>query len=589
VPTRFERIDAMPLLPGGKVDRRALLSRVVRRESGGEGHGLDTIWARVLDIAAVPADADFFNLGGDSLRLLDMLLAVEARFGVAIDPAAFVERPTLRHLAGLIGIAPPDAPHAPPIVVAGVAFRLVRRAAGTTEGIALAMPAFRGRAVPEPFIEAGLFARFDIWAADLVAVRGTLLARGQWRDAARRIAAAVRSGAIPRPAILFGYSIAGAVGWRVDRLLAGSPVRPDGVVGFDMPALHRRLRYGGWRRRPGTPGRALHVRRWHPGGGAGGWRPSDGIVDDVTLGTVDHADLVKRSTIASVAAIVDRFAAGAAIGERRHEPPVPTIGGRLARLFREGGATDTALLAELAEMVRRDGAETLWPVIRFVLLAHGDAGDVATLLARAAVRKARSATARYALARIRRAGGSGAAADSVAAPPALFETFAAVDRAIACRPGATRAGRWRDRSRALAGVVAPVAIEAARRLGSAASDARQQRRRQRSDPHREQAQRHRGEDVEPRAQRLPGIEQRQRLQAEGRKGGEAAAQPDEHEQPHVGGHRQPPMRLRQRREGADRERSEDVDDERAPREAVPHPLRDREVERVACDGAESAA
>lgn len=84
VPTAFVRLDAIPLTSNGKVDRRALPAP----EFGGGGSPEDgpcssleeqvlgTI-AETLGLRAVGAEEDFFDLGGNSLLLVDLFTRLE--------------------------------------------------------------------------------------------------------------------------------------------------------------------------------------------------------------------------------------------------------------------------------------------------------------------------------------------------------------------------------------------------------------------------------------------------------------------------------------------------------------------------------
>jgi amino acid adenylation domain-containing protein len=72
------------------------------------------IWSEILNLETVVADADFFELGGDSLAAVRMLLALEERMSVQIDFSDFLEAPTVDALASrLAREQPPPAPDAP--------------------------------------------------------------------------------------------------------------------------------------------------------------------------------------------------------------------------------------------------------------------------------------------------------------------------------------------------------------------------------------------------------------------------------------------------------------------------------------------
>jgi amino acid adenylation domain-containing protein len=106
VPSAFVVLDALPLLPNGKVDRRALPApewgsaggaRVAPRTPVEEL--LAGIWAEVLGRDAVGAAEDFFALGGHSLLAMRVLLRVERSFGVDLPVRTIFEAPTVAALA----------------------------------------------------------------------------------------------------------------------------------------------------------------------------------------------------------------------------------------------------------------------------------------------------------------------------------------------------------------------------------------------------------------------------------------------------------------------------------------------------------
>jgi acetoacetyl-CoA synthetase len=63
---------------------------------------LCALWSRVLGVSPVLPDSDFFDLGGDSLLAVDMLLAVERELGVGLPVTIIYDAPTVAALAALL-------------------------------------------------------------------------------------------------------------------------------------------------------------------------------------------------------------------------------------------------------------------------------------------------------------------------------------------------------------------------------------------------------------------------------------------------------------------------------------------------------
>ena len=55
--------------------------------------------SRVLANASVTADSDFFKVGGDSLAAMELMAAIEEKFGLVVDAVVIFERPNIRDFA----------------------------------------------------------------------------------------------------------------------------------------------------------------------------------------------------------------------------------------------------------------------------------------------------------------------------------------------------------------------------------------------------------------------------------------------------------------------------------------------------------
>jgi hypothetical protein len=107
VPSAFVRLDAFPLTPNGKVDRRALPAPEGDAHAAWEYEApvgkveqvLAGIWAELLGVQRVGRGDDFFMLGGHSLLAVQMISRVRQAIGVELALPAVFEKPVLSALA----------------------------------------------------------------------------------------------------------------------------------------------------------------------------------------------------------------------------------------------------------------------------------------------------------------------------------------------------------------------------------------------------------------------------------------------------------------------------------------------------------
>ena len=116
VPSVLVLLDAWPLTPNGKVDRRALPlpeAREVNNVSHDEDDfelRLAKIWREVLNVRACEADDNFFDLGGNSLLAIALFAEIEKEFEVSLPMASILQSPTVRQLAAAIHRGQAHAP-----------------------------------------------------------------------------------------------------------------------------------------------------------------------------------------------------------------------------------------------------------------------------------------------------------------------------------------------------------------------------------------------------------------------------------------------------------------------------------------------
>jgi enterobactin synthetase component F len=105
LPSRFALLDAMPLTPNGKLDRKALpmperadrkcyVKPVTDLEKK-----LAALWQQILNVEEVGLHDNFFELGGDSLSAAVMVAACAAEIGVELPVGSLFETPTIADLA----------------------------------------------------------------------------------------------------------------------------------------------------------------------------------------------------------------------------------------------------------------------------------------------------------------------------------------------------------------------------------------------------------------------------------------------------------------------------------------------------------
>ncbi|HEX5726251.1 MAG TPA: condensation domain-containing protein, partial [Longimicrobiaceae bacterium] len=110
VPAAFVALDALPLTPSGKVDRRALpapeapapAASASAAPSGPVEEALAHIWAAVLRRERVGVHDNFFELGGDSILSIQVIVRA-AQAGIRITPRQVFLHQTVAELAAAAG------------------------------------------------------------------------------------------------------------------------------------------------------------------------------------------------------------------------------------------------------------------------------------------------------------------------------------------------------------------------------------------------------------------------------------------------------------------------------------------------------
>ena len=107
VPIAYTRMEAMPLTPNGKLDRKSLPvpeadAYATRRYEAPEGEtetAVAAIWAELLHLERVGRRDNFFELGGHSLLAARVIARVREQFGLTVTLGDFFLHPALAGLA----------------------------------------------------------------------------------------------------------------------------------------------------------------------------------------------------------------------------------------------------------------------------------------------------------------------------------------------------------------------------------------------------------------------------------------------------------------------------------------------------------
>jgi thioesterase domain-containing protein/acyl carrier protein len=110
VPSAFVVLEALPLSPNGKIDRKALPVPQGQARTGDYvapqsvmEEILVTIWSDVLGQDTVGRDDNFFELGGHSILAMQLILRVRKAFGIDLPlRTLFEDQPTIRQMAAHI-------------------------------------------------------------------------------------------------------------------------------------------------------------------------------------------------------------------------------------------------------------------------------------------------------------------------------------------------------------------------------------------------------------------------------------------------------------------------------------------------------
>jgi amino acid adenylation domain-containing protein len=124
LPTFFVWLDAMPMTPNGKLDRKALPapSREEAQVTANDRpkntleYEIAEIWQDLLQKSPIGVRSDFFDIGGDSLALVSLFATIEERFGRCLTIDVVSGDLTVAGLARVLAEEIPQPADSGPIV-----------------------------------------------------------------------------------------------------------------------------------------------------------------------------------------------------------------------------------------------------------------------------------------------------------------------------------------------------------------------------------------------------------------------------------------------------------------------------------------
>jgi acyl carrier protein len=111
VPSIFVLMEEMPLTPNKKIDRKSLPQPELKRPDVGEElilpqneieKNISRAWSEILKIDVIGTQDNFFDLGGDSLLCVQLVMHLEKELNTDIPVVKFFEHPTIKSFAEYI-------------------------------------------------------------------------------------------------------------------------------------------------------------------------------------------------------------------------------------------------------------------------------------------------------------------------------------------------------------------------------------------------------------------------------------------------------------------------------------------------------
>ncbi|HZM81183.1 MAG TPA: amino acid adenylation domain-containing protein [Candidatus Limnocylindrales bacterium] len=235
VPAAFHTLDALPLNSSGKVDRKALPApHQVRPElqarfvepRGRLERDLAAIWGGVLGVDRVGAHDNFFALGGDSIRSIQVVARIKSLLRLPVEVRDIFRAPTIATLAAALGSGGAAADPTPLVPIKPTGQRpplFVVHASG-------------GSVLPYLSLAAHLHPQQPLYGLEAIGLDGRAEPASDLGEMAARYLEAVKAVAPHGPYLLGGWSLGGAVAFEMACRLTEAGERVDLVALLDSGA-----------------------------------------------------------------------------------------------------------------------------------------------------------------------------------------------------------------------------------------------------------------------------------------------------------------------------------------------------------------
>ena len=108
IPSYIRSVCDFPLLPNGKIDKERLREMNSGRDNGDNENELPAnadirellqCWRHVIGRNNIPVDKHFYEIGGDSIKAVQLCYEVKEKFGVVITLKELIAYPTVKEMS----------------------------------------------------------------------------------------------------------------------------------------------------------------------------------------------------------------------------------------------------------------------------------------------------------------------------------------------------------------------------------------------------------------------------------------------------------------------------------------------------------